>query len=212
MTSRAQQSPIDLRHTVSTKYPHTLRISWTEDVQGTIVRDDHGVKIVYGSDARQVLELDGKKYHLAEMHFHHPSDHWVDGMQQLIEVHIVSQNVHDGTRAALGVFIDVEQVSVEGRADEITRVLDHMERCEPGGSLAFITNPLAYLPGDVEHYYRYEGSLTTPDYAEDISWAVFRDAARFPRRQVDRMIRLFGDPPRLPQPLNRRFVLANFPS
>ena len=28
--------------------------------------------------------------------------------------------------------------------------------------------------------------------------------------QVDRMVRLFGHPARLPQPLNRRFVLANF--
>jgi len=206
MISRAQQSPIDLRHPVRTKYPDFLRISWTEDVRGTIVRDDHGVKIVYGSDARQKMELDGKDYILAEMHFHHPSDHWVDGEQQVVEVHIVSQNIHDGTRAALGVFIDVG----EGDGTGIKDILDSMESCEVGGSLAFRTNPRVYLPKDIMHYYRYEGSLTTPDYAEDISWVVFRDIRRFPKRQVDRMIHLFGDPPRLPQPLNRRFVLANF--
>ena len=210
MISRAQQSPIDLRHTVSTKYPHILRISWTEDVQGTVIRDDHGVKIVYGSDARQKMELDGKSYYLAEMHFHHPSDHWVEGKQQVVEVHIVSQNIHDGTRAALGVFIDVGKVTAAGHTEEMIHVLDHMERCEVGQTLAFNINPRVYLPKDIMHYYRYEGSLTTPDYAEDISWAVFRDIKRFPKRVVDRMIDLFGDPPRLPQPLNRRFVLANF--
>ena len=127
-----------------------------------------------------------------------------------VEVHIVSQNIHDGTRAALGVFIDVGKGSVAGQAEEMIHVLDNIEKCEVGQTLAFSTNPRVYLPKDIEHYYRYEGSLTTPDYAEDISWVVFRDIKRFPKRVVDRMIRLFGDPPRLPQPLNRRFVLANF--
>ena len=204
----AQQSPIDLRDPVRTDYGEgLLRIEWTGRVRGTVVRDGHDVKIIYGADARQRILLDGKTYHLAEMHFHHPAEHWVDGRQHTVEVHIVSQNAHDGTRVAFGIFIEAKgddpDLNLEGD-------LHSIEVCEAPGSTGISTDPRIYLPSDVGHYYRYEGSLMTPGYEEDVSWVVFQDVARFPRRQVDRMVRLFGHPARLPQPLNRRFVLANF--
>ena len=63
--------------------------------------------MTFAADERQYVVLDQKWFHLVQFHFHHPSEHWVDGRQQTMELHVVHQNIDDGSRAVIGVFIDV---------------------------------------------------------------------------------------------------------
>ncbi len=72
------------------------------------------------------------------------------------------------------------------------------------------TNPLDWLPEDTKKYYRYEGSLTTPEYDENVSWVVLREPLKLSKKELMKLIPFLQHPARETQPLNRRFVLSNF--
>lgn len=208
----SQQSPINLQNPVVTDFGKDgLQIKWQKSAIGHIKKDDHGVQVVFGADERQYVLLNRRKYHLVQFHFHHPSEHWIDGKQQTMELHVVHQHIEDGTRVVVGIFIEP--------TDEGATVPDLFGQIKAfAAERALVpekhttTNPLAFLPKDTEHYYRYEGSLTTPEYDENVSWVVLKEPLRLPKKEVVEMIKLFQHPARLPQPLNRRFLLANFRS
>ncbi len=210
--SMSQQSPINLANQIWTDFGQdALKIQWKKSAHGTIKKDEHGVQVIFGADQRQLITLDRKLFHLVGFHFHHPSEHWVSGKQQILELHVVHQNIDDGTRAVLGIFIDVGSA---GKGAVVPGLVPHFKAfaSAEGDHLAYLvsTNPLDWLPADTAHYYRYEGSLTTPDYDENVSWVVFKEPLRLPKDEVNDLIRIFQHPARLPQALNRRFILANF--
>jgi carbonic anhydrase len=43
-----------------------------------------------------------------------------------------------------------------------------------------------------------------------VSWVVLKNAKLLPKKELSDLIKLVKHPARLPQPLNRRFLLANF--
>ena len=205
-----QQSPVDLRHpTLADFGADGLKIKWKKSAAGHIKKDDHGVQVEFDADERQFIVLNRKKFHLVQFHFHHPSEHWVDGQQQTIELHVVHQNVDDGTRAVIGIFIDAtkKKSKIPNLFAQIKKFVADPEKSSKGRAS---TNPLTFLPKDRKHHYRYEGSLTTPEYDENVSWAIFQEPLWLPKHEVVELIKVFRHPARLPQPLNRRFVLATF--
>lgn len=208
----SQQSPINLQNPIITDFGKDgLQIKWQKSAIGHIKKDEHGVQVVFGADERQYVLLNRRKFHLVQFHFHHPSEHWIDGKQQTMELHVVHQNIDDGSRVVIGIFIEPtdDTASVPDLFAQIKAfTVDPSKPSEKHST----TNPLTFLPKDVEHYYRYEGSLTTPEYDENVSWIVLKEPLRLPKKEVVEMIKIFQHPARLPQPLNRRFVLANFHS
>jgi len=128
-----------------------------------------------------------------------------------MELHIVHQNVEDQSRAVVGVFIEATSKSkfTPSLIPKIRTFLEAKESdTEPDPEVS--TNPLDWLPEDTKKYYRYEGSLTTPDYDENVSWVVLRDSLMISKKELMKLIPYLQHPARMPQPLNRRFVLANF--
>lgn len=209
---QSQQSPINLQNPLFNEFGKDgLQIKWQKSASGHIKKDEHGVHVVFDADERQYVILNRRKFHLVQFHFHHPSEHWVNGKQQTMELHVVHQNIDDASRAVVGIFIEP--------TDETAKALDLFALIKAFASGATTTpekpatiNPLAFLPKDTEHYYRYEGSLTTPDYDENVSWAILKEPLKRPKKEVAEMIRIFQHPARFPQPLNRRYLLANFRS
>lgn len=210
--SMPQQSPINLVDPYVTDFgDRGLNIQWQNSAHGTIKKDEHGVQVEFGGHQRQYITLEQKRFHLVGFHFHHPSEHWVNGKQQTMELHVVHQNVNDGARAVLAIFIDAAPV---GKAAALPGLVPHIKAFVggDGDQLAHVesTNPWDWLPADVKHYYRYEGSLTTPDYDENVSWVVFKEPLLLPKNEVVELIKIFKHPARLPQGLYRRYLLANF--
>lgn len=207
--SQNQQSPINLTSPIHTDFgKNKLAVKWKRSAVGTI-DGEHGVTVIFGADQRQYIELDRKRFHLVQFHFHHPSEHWVDGVQQTLELHVVHQNIDDGTRAVLGIFIEPG-----GKTASVPTLVPKMrayfESKDEDPEPEFPTNPLDWLPDDKKHYYRYEGSLTTPRYDENVSWVILRDSLKIPKDELMNLIPHLKHPARLPQALDRRFVLANF--
>lgn len=208
--SLSQQSPIDLSNPVVANFgKNKLSIKWKKSAKGTIVSDEHGVHVEFEPDERQYIKLDQKRFQLLQFHFHHPSEHWVDGVQQTMELHVVHENTDDNTRAVIGVFIEPTSKSklVPSLVPQLRSFLEDKDG-EPDPNVS--TNPLDWLPEDTKKYYRYEGSLTTPNYDENVSWVVLREPLKLSKKELMKLIPFLQHPARETQPLNRRFVLSNF--
>lgn len=208
--SQNQQSPIDLVNPYITDFgKNGLDIQWKKSAHGTIKKDEHGVTVVFGADIRQFVRLDQKTFHLVQFHFHHPSEHWVKGVQQTMELHVVHQNPNDGTRVVIGIFIDASS-----KAKSVPDLVPHLKtmHLDSGASQLEVKslNPLDWLPSDISHYYRYEGSLTTPEFDENVSWVILKEPLLFPKAELIKLIKFFEHPARLPQAMNRRYLLSSF--
>lgn len=165
--------------------------------------------MTFNGDAREKIAFDGREFHILQFHFHFKSEHWIEGKQYPMELHIVHQDCNSqcGGLAVLGIMIDADPAVTE--VPELISIIESIGSDRSEDSKVFKTNPWQWLPGDTKHYYRYEGSLTTPDYDEIVSWIVFSEPLRLPRKDINKLIRHAGEPARLPQPLCRRFVLSN---
>lgn len=203
-----QQSPINLTNPIHCDFGKDgLDLKLKKSAIGEF-EPDHG-SFNFGGDERQFIVLNRKKFHLVQFHFHHPSEHWVDGKQQTMELHIVHQNTDDGTRAVLGVFIEPSP-SAKTTPSLVSHIQAYFANKGPSSKPPVPTNPLEWLPSDVSQYYRYEGSLTTKDFDENVSWVVFRHPLLLPLKDLNDLIKSYRHPARLPQALNRRYLLANW--
>jgi len=205
-----QQSPINLANPTFADFgKNRLQINWKKSATGVVKKDEHGVTVMFAADERQYVVLDQKRFHLVQFHFHHPSEHWVDGKQQTMELHVVHQNIDDGSRTVVGVFIEAtdKETVIPALVPQLKAILGGSDD-DTDPTVAH--NPLEFLPENTDEYFRYEGSLTTPEFDENVSWVVLRYAKLLPKTELVELIKLFKHPARLPQGLNRRFLLANF--
>ncbi|WP_158264957.1 carbonic anhydrase family protein [Blastopirellula marina] len=205
-----QQSPINIENAIYAELGDAgLSIEWTGELHGHIEQGDHGLKVVFPSDFRQYVKLGGKVFHLRQFHFHHPSEHWVDGQQHSMELHIVHQNASDGSLAVIGVFLEPGKGAA---ADSVGHLLTALSAADANGDAKpeVPTDPHEYLPKTWKEHYRYEGSLTTDPYSENVSWVVVRDPLELPKKEFAKLLSLFKAEARFPLPRNRRFILKTF--
>ncbi|TDV57928.1 carbonic anhydrase family protein [Actinophytocola oryzae] len=191
-----QQSPINLGNAFAVPELRTaLVIDWPSGPQAfTPSRGGHGYRYAPDSD-KNTIRVDGEIYTLSDVHFHRPSEHWVDGERRAAEMHAVHHRVTDGIRrCVIAVFLDLG-TGHDDPADPPTPVSIDLAGLLPG-------------PGDRTHY-RYEGSLTTPGYDENVSWVVMKRTVTVRAGDLAALVRHHADGARDPQPLNRRFVLTD---
>lgn len=187
-----QQSPIDIRDAIYVDFgENRLKIEWNGDIHGQIHKGDHGLQVVFTSDCRQYIELSGKRYHLKQFHFHHPSEHWVDGCQHTMELHVVHQNSYDGSLAVIGIFIEPGKTK-----DPIPSLVTQMASAlnagtNSGADTNVSLDPRDFLPANWKEHYRYEGSLTTVPYSEIVSWVVIKDPLEIDKSKLTKLLNLF---------------------
>jgi len=214
-----QQSPINLCDPIQAKLgDRALQITWPTDghaISGKAVPNDHGLKIEFSPDTRQFIMLDGSKFFLRAFHFHHPSEHWIDGEQFTIELHIVHQCSESDELAVVGIFIEPsDDPKPPKNSEKAINLLRQIKSVLSSGSdspsLPIEAVPGAFIPDNETDYYRYEGSLTTPPYSENVKWVVMKESYKLPVELLNSLIPNFGGPARFPQAINRRFVLCTF--
>jgi carbonic anhydrase len=64
------------------------------------------------------------------------------------------------------------------------------------------------LPKDLEHFYAYGGSLTTPPCTEGVQWIVLKEPIELSKEQISRFMRAYGPIARPVQPLHNREIKA----
>lgn len=192
------QSPVDIRSTISAALPR-LRVKYPHAAK-TIVNNGHSIQADFAPG--NVLTLDGTQFQMQQVHFHAPSEHRIKGKAYPLEAHFVHADKH-GNLAVIAVLFQL------GSANPgITRLWAQMP-AEPGQPVALksTVRPSALMPVSL-HYYRYNGSLTTPPCTEGVRWLVLSKPISVSQAQVDAFKKAMHQPTDRPvQPLNGRVVL-----
>jgi carbonic anhydrase len=125
-------------------------------------------------------------------------------------IHLVHENA-DHTKAAV-VALLVEEGTPTPEAGALIDTLIHHFPPPLGSDDGTEINPEDLLPQDRAHYYRFDGSLTTPPCTEGVTFFVLRSPIHLSAEQLRQFARRYPLPnARDIQETNSREVLKNFP-
>lgn len=122
------------------------------------------------------------------------SEHTIDGERFPMEMHIVhikeeykslSQAVRDRTGVAVLGFFFEESKSANKKFDPLINALKYIK--QPGSSTTLKGVSLEMLipsQKNMTKYFRYDGSLTTPNCAEAVVWTLFENTIPLSRKQL----------------------------
>nr|KAF6294224.1 carbonic anhydrase 6 [Pipistrellus kuhlii] len=200
-------SMINNGHTVQINLPHTMRMTTAEGTE-YIAQQLH---FHWGGEAREVSG----------------SEHTIDGIRYPAEIHVVHYNSKYES-------FDVAKDAPDGLAvlAALIEIKDYQENTYYSDFISHLTN-VRYsgqsttldsfdvqnmLPADLQLYYTYGGSLTTPPCTENVRWFLLADTVQLSKAQVGKLENYLVDDHhkiiqsiyRRTQPLNSRVVEANF--
>ncbi|MBK1665471.1 carbonate dehydratase [Rhodospirillum rubrum] len=192
-----EQSPVDIRDAIPAKLP---AIAPTYQAQAAVVVNN-GHTLQVNVSPGSTLDFRGQHYELLQYHFHHPSEHLVNGKAAPLELHLV----HKGPTAltVIGVML------VPGAANPAIEAIWKAAPTKEGGE-ATLGNPgpdLGKLLPESKSYTFYEGSLTTPPCSEVVNWINLKTPVTVSEDQIARFAALFSMNARPAQALHRRIIL-----
>jgi carbonic anhydrase len=155
---------------------------------------------VYASGDSHIT-IGGKRYDLAQFHFHRSSEHAIQGRRAPMEVHLVHV-ASDGAIAVIGSMIE------RGPASRALQVVWDLAPSSPSEvSSTAMFDPRQLLPGPGTPYFTYSGSLTTPPFTNGLTWIVQQQPIRLSAEQLRAYAHLFEEEDaRALQPLGERTV------
>lgn len=127
-----------------------------------------------------IISYHGLTYNFKQIHFHTPSEHLIDGMTFPMEMHVVarkpSKDKNDIPRYLVVAFLfkmgEASQF-IDDFLNLIPHTSDTITPLKPGAiKLRDLFSGLEQR--DIENFYHYSGSLTTPPYTETVQWFVFK--------------------------------------
>jgi carbonic anhydrase len=163
-----------------------------------ILNNGHTIQV--NAPSGSSITIGDTKYDLLQFHFHHPSEHLINGAATELELHLVHKSAAGGL-AVVGVFLKPGKENAALKA-----VFDQMPHKQgPAVEVKDSVDPNQLLP---EHrgFYRYSGSLTTPPCSEGIVWTVFKDPIELSAAQAKQFSDLFKNNARPVQALNGRVL------
>lgn len=150
-----------------------------------------------------VLEVNGRRFTLDELHVHRPAEEVIKGVTHDLGLHLVHHDA-DGHAAIVTVLMD------RGDANPLVQtLLNHLplESDSPVDLPEVLIDPALLLPED-RRYYSTMGSLTEPPCTEGVLWLVLRQPMTVSEEQLDIFKRLHGPNARPLQPANGRVMLG----
>jgi carbonic anhydrase len=193
-----QQSPIDLSGSMQAELG-MIPISWTSG-EFTILNNGHTIQVNCASSGS--ISVDDKQFDLVQFHYHHPSEHKLDGQLFDLECHFVHKSAEHGL-AVLGVFFK------PGRNNAALKPVFDAMPTEAGKEAPVADLDLNAMLPITRGYFRYMGSLTTPPCREVVTWTVFKQPIEASAEQIAKFAALFPMNARPGQPINRRFLLES---
>ncbi|CAD5121122.1 DgyrCDS9662 [Dimorphilus gyrociliatus] len=194
-TNGTRQSPIDIITAKAEKSPEWKNFTLTNFDKDLKSREfKHTGKTI-------LLDLEGSglsiengglngTYQALQLHFHWANDsksgaeHTIDGKEFPLELHIVTKNgdqEYGQQHAVLGfVFkvVDKNNTKFDSIAAEVPKI-----KAEDA-KINIDVNIKSFLPSNMKVFYRYYGSLTTPNCDEDVIWSVFETPIEISQYQL----------------------------
>ncbi|XP_025900763.1 carbonic anhydrase 9 [Nothoprocta perdicaria] len=232
----AMQSPINI-NTAETVFSPQLRpiqlAGYSLSSKEMLKLKNNGHTVVL--ELPELLAIAGgyaQQYKAVQLHLHWGSpsgpgsEHTVDNHRFPAEIHVVHYNtkydnfkeamVHPDGLAVLGAFLQV------GPRENpyYQQILEHLYKIEGEDEEVFVPgfNIAGLLPANLNLYFQYNGSLTTPACYQTVKWTVFNQTVQLSQDQISLLVTtLRGDDDsplqnnfRGVQKLHGRHVLASF--
>ncbi len=197
--SGMEQSPINIDKFLQEDLPDILPAY--QDVPLSVVNNGHTVQVNF--PAGSGFRADNIDYGLVRVHFHTPSEHYLDGAPYPMEAHFVHQNAQGGV-AVIAVMMKVGEAhpTIEGIWQNVPAA----------GEIKDVTavqvNAANLMPASLE-YYKYQGSLTEPPCSEGVTWYVMKEPIELSEGQLTAFQSVFPVNARPVQPLNERVVTGD---
>lgn len=192
-----EQTPIDLTSEIKAD-PGPLTFDY-RPLPLTILNNGHTIQV--NAEPGSSCTIAKTKYDLLQFHFHHPSEHLINGKPLDLECHFVHKSAA-GDLAVVGVFF-----KSGARNAALQLIFDQMPKDAGAEVKAKGTVDARALFPATRNYFRYMGSLTTPPCSEGITWTVFRDPIELSPDQIKQFAALFSNNARPIQNKNRRFLI-----
>jgi carbonic anhydrase len=199
--SGTEQSPIDIRNAQKAQLP-AIRFEYKSTLLKYLINNGHTIRVNYhdAPGTGSFLLVGDKRYHLAQFHFHRPSEEYIDGKQFDMVLHLMHE-AGDGKVFGVAVLLQAG-----GANAVIQRIWEHMPNTEGKEEAAGVeVNPAGLLPHNTT-YYTYMGSLTAPPCTEGVTWFVLKTPVDISSEQISAFARLYPHDVRPLQPLNGRVI------
>lgn len=187
------QSPINIvtkdlndgMHKVSTYYKSSKE---------TVAYLGHTVQVEY--DPGSVVEFDDERYDFKQFHFHTPSEHHIDGITYPLEMHLVhtcSLHIEHKDKPH---YLVISILFKEGEENEFLN--DFLaEVPEEEGEVFELPDKFLdvddLLDEEVDDFYFYLGSLTTPPFTESVNWSILKKIYEASPQQIKKLNLLEGN-------------------
>jgi hypothetical protein len=144
-----------------------------------------------------------------------------NGIKYAGEIHFVYMNHQTSQMAVLGIFMQSYLDNDEIHLDKNHRTRNEWERYfhiaqalkSENDSITFDFNYTSLMGENLDEFWRYHGSLTTPPCTEGIIWTMFKEPIVFMESQFKALRDyIYFEDYRGPQPLYNRKVFRNFPN
>jgi carbonic anhydrase len=166
-----------------------------------IINNGHTIQL--GAAEGNSILYNGIHYNLLQFHFHHPSEHTVNGVAAPMEVHFVHRDPNSNNLAVVGVLL------VEGEANTAYEpIFDNLANAT-GEGVSIGSLDLNTLLPDEREFVTYNGSLTTPPCSEVVRWLVMEEPVSLSAEQIAAFAAMFEMNARPVQPLNGRDLLGD---
>ncbi|KAK4881628.1 hypothetical protein RN001_004947 [Aquatica leii] len=193
-----RQSPIDLNPKLAVEQQSFEKFHFSDystDQKAFVKNTGHSVELRTDNTPKVWGGGLPKEYTFDHLHFHWQSEHTLKGYRYPLEVHLVhyateyknlinALNYGDGI-AVLGVFYDLSPDD-DPEFEPLAKVIEHVENNHNSFHLNEPIQLRSFLPRDVAGFYRYEGSLTTPNCTEAVIWTMFTNTIPISLDQVKR--------------------------
>ena len=196
-SSGEEQSPIDLTDARPAD-PAPVEFDYGAT---RIAIENNGHTIQVNPDPGSGIVLDSVRSDLLQFHFHHASEHTVDGIQFPLEMHLVHSS-DSGSLTVVGILF------TEGMANEaLAPVWEHLPPEQAASRVVPGELDLASLLPTIRTSWRYPGSLTTPPCSEGVSWIVMTEPLAISAAQIAAFGTIHPNNFRPVQPLGERVLL-----
>jgi carbonic anhydrase len=192
------QSPVNIDTATSEPAPLSPVIIRYHSTPSTEVNNGHTIEDDVG--AGDFVNFGNTRFDLEQFHFHHPSEHTLNGSHFPLEIHFVHRSA-SAKRLILAVFV------AEGREHPLLHTLfDHLPHVHE--KIRLSADPASLFPED-RQFVEYEGSLTTPPCNEGITWVVLTTPISASTAQIGQFAAVFPHNNRPLMPLNGRHLLSS---
>jgi carbonic anhydrase len=174
------QSPIDIDFTAKEDPAKQIQLKFSYSNSGVSKEQkNHNVKFTF--DHKDYFVLRGREYYLQSIYFHHPSEHKINGEEQILEMQIFHKSDSEQT-AVLSVFVKVGKEN-----SEFNKLTDLLKNNKKDFWTEFNMDKVI---NQKDKIFFYDGSLTTPPCTEGIKWFIMKTPIEMSKDQINEIIKL----------------------